>query len=558
MASSVFVITQARNVTGEPGALTLWRIGPTGVRERLPIPGAAPASRLWPHPDGTSMLLGVHDSERRGPTLLLRMGVAPLSLLPFHASAPQVQDSFLVAGFQARTESPPLLATYQPGANTWTQVPLDGGAPRSLPADGTLLHMQSLESGALVALLQSGNELRLIRYHPESPDSPASLRLPDAPGAIGRVSMSASPDGQWLAVAASAAPSTPDSATRTRVWLISPQDDVTSLEALGGLPASEVLAIASPSTLWLLSRDEASRFDYLTAWQTSESGDWKKTVEHLLPTQGDRFQMLPIAAAQEGLALSRQDELSAWTLRGTAWTRHFEHEVDCLASRGDELLAGCANQVHIIDPQTGELLREEVFDTGHVIALYTVNTSKAHVEDPDLDGLPSSDELRTLWTDPRNPDSDGDGIPDGADPAPVVASPALRLPHAISLSGRAAGKEVRGLPIAPGLGAGVGWRATLQSTEGVEWLRLFPSQGDGGNPLYLAVDPVAGRRGALPPAYIRITAEQVDAGRPLAFSPHVIEVSVSASPRRARRALWLSPVSEESTRPADTAATPAP
>jgi hypothetical protein len=414
--------------------------------------------------------------------------------------------------------------------------------------------MQSLENGALVALLQSGNDLRLIRYRPENPDSPTQQRLPDAPSVIGRVSMSASSNGQWLAIAASAAPSTPDSAARTRVWLISPQDDVTSLEALGGLPASEALAIASPSMLWLLSRDEASRFDYLTAWQASDSGDWKKTVEHLLPTQGDRFQLIPMAPAHEGVALSRQDELSAWTLQGTAWTRHFEHEVACMALRGDELLAGCANQVHVIDPQTGERLREEVFDTGQVIAIYTLDTSKAHLEDPDLDGLPSSDELRSSQTDPRKPDSDGDGIPDGADPAPVVVSPALRLPHAISLSGRAAGKEVRGLPIAPGLSAGVAWRATLQSTEGVEWLRLFPSQGDGGNPLYLAVDPVAGRRGDLPPAYIRISAEQADAGQPLAYSPHVIEVSVSASPRRARRALWLNPVSEVSAPPADTAA----
>lgn len=538
---------------GEAGALTLWRIGPTGMRERLAIPGAQPVSRLCPHPDGAAMLLAVVDSAPRAVPRLLRLGVAPLALLPFESSSPALQRPDLIAGFHQSTEGLPMIAVYQPGASGWTQQLVDAEAPRVVRVDGKLLRMLSLENGALVALSQTANELRLIRYPAGSLDEPIQQRLPDAPSPADGVFMSASPDGQWLAVAASAAPATPESSVRSRVWLISPSDDVVTLEALGRLPASEALAIAPPSTLWLLSRDEASRFDYLTAWQSNESGAWKKTVEHLLPALGEKLQMLPLPPGHEGLALSRQDELSAWTLRGTAWRRHFEHEVDCLASRGDELLAGCANQVHFLDPGNGEILREETFDTGHVIAISTVNTAEAHAEDPDLDGMPSTDELRIWRTDPRNPDSDGDGIADGADPAPLETSPALRLPHTISLSGRAAGKEVRGLPIAAGSGAGVAWRATLQSTEGGEWLRLFPLQGDGGDPLYLAVDPVAGRRGALPPAYIRITAEQLDAGRALAFSPNVIEVSVSASPRRARRALWLCPASKGPSPATDTA-----
>ena len=39
----------------------------------------------------------------------------------------------------------------------------------------------------------------------------------------------------------------------------------------------------------------------------------------------------------------------------------------------------------------------------------------AAMPDPDSDGLPTSYELRVVGTDPRRADTDGDGIPDGAE-----------------------------------------------------------------------------------------------------------------------------------------------
>ncbi|MBI2433721.1 MAG: hypothetical protein HYV26_12715 [Candidatus Hydrogenedentes bacterium] len=111
------------------------------------------------------------------------------------------------------------------------------------------------------------------------------------------------------------------------------------------------------------------------------------------------------------------------------------------------------------------------------------------MDDMDNDGLFAAEEAAG-GTSPDGADSDEDGIHDGIDPSPQLASPGLRVTPLVTLQGDAAGRELKAVSIDVGPFPNLPWEIDYDRAA-LPWLVIHPLAGRGSGVSYLGIDPAA-------------------------------------------------------------------
>ncbi len=412
------------------------------------------------------------------------------------------------------------------------------------PLSGSLLAATVMSDLKCVAVEGMGEGLRLAVYDRLGGTERVVAQLAPTPSIPGTVALAGTSDAEVVAAAVSARSVQPGETERTTVWVLSANSvlgaPVARLESLGSLLGQGALCFSGATTLWSATRTEDSHFGYLTQWcllQRSGAMVWEKSAEHILPEFPASALMIPTGAPLDGVVVAANTTLSLWTGAGVFWSRDMQQQIGALALHEATLYVGSGNVLAEVDLDSGDLRKEQPFQSGHVVALAVTDLAEMKLLDQDLDGLSDARDSE-LGCDPLVDDSDGDGIADGVDPQPVDISPRIQLPREIVFSGRAAGQELRALIPADVRGNPLRWHAAYDPQQ-LPWLRMYPAEGLSDSPLYLGIDPVEARRGPLASGVVSVEAFDAATGMEAAGSPALVQVSVSSSPHAARLVLWL-------------------
>lgn len=551
------VLTQSRGASGEAGGLTLHRLGTQDLRKvagGLPVPGAVPGPSMQVSPWGDEVWLGA-SAESGAPPQLLLFGLAPLRRLPLPAGFQEAAKGLHPKGFAqldgggmglvATTSDEPLLLALPRGATV--DDPHQGEVQR-YPMRGPVLAGTRIGRLQFAMLESLTSELRLSVLDRIGGTERIVASLSPAPARVGTVSLSGAPEGDLVAAAVSSRDLPPGEAERTGVWVL-PANSVLSapvarLEALGSLVSADALCFSGAASLWSVTRLEDSHFGYLTQWcvvHREGASAWEKSAEHILPEFPVRVAVAATGSPLDGIVVGMDDTIALWTGAGSFWEQRLPQTVGALVVDHDVIFAGVGNTVTRLRLDTGEILDSAALQSGHVVRLALADVTVAARFDQDLDGLTDAEDVAAAC-DPTVDDSDGDGIVDGLDPQPALSSPRLSVEESLVFSGRAAGHELRALLPRDWRDAPLRWQASYVP-ERLPWLRMYPSEGLSGAPLYLGIDPVEARRGDLSPGEIVLRGFDAATGVEAAGSPASVRVSVSSPPRAAREVLWILPAS---------------
>jgi hypothetical protein len=158
--------------------------------------------------------------------------------------------------------------------------------------------------------------------------------------------------------------------------------------------------------------------------------------------------------------------------------------------------------------------------------------------DPDADGVSSQDETR-MGTSPINPDTDGDGIPDGSDPEPAMPSPRLMVPHRVVFHGKAVGQEIKGFRIKSPCAKNSTWQIDYDRAS-MPWLKIHPVMGVVPRVVYMGVDPGRYLPGKAERGFLTVRMTGARSDVPAAGSPARIEVCIlPEQSSELRKILWI-------------------
>lgn len=288
---------------------------------------------------------------------------------------------------------------------------------------------------------------------------------------------------------------------------------------------------------WCITREPGRDIAYTTLVRIGTKGPEKAEqypftgirTPILLATQGDS------ASGDTLAALGERVELWPNGKRGEV-ARRFDFAISAMAWSSNGPVVSTGGTVSVLDTATLESRASLQLQSGEVIGLAEIPTNALPENDDDGDGLDLAAE-RALGSDPNNPDSDGDGIHDGADPEPARPTNTVRLPRSIVFHGEAAGQELHAYLVKPQPDADARWQIRYDA-EQLPALRLYPATNYGERPAYLGLDPQffshpAQRLGVLRVAALRSLQSLVD--------PPESETLVSIRPTSAgpSRVLWM-------------------
>ncbi|MBI3119228.1 MAG: hypothetical protein HYZ00_11105, partial [Candidatus Hydrogenedentes bacterium] len=205
-------------------------------------------------------------------------------------------------------------------------------------------------------------------------------------------------------------------------------------------------------------------------------------------------QALRLAVAPEGgdVAVALDERVEVWPagMRGDA-SFAFERPIAMLEWIPNGLLAAEGGRLHLIDPSREHLGRPRAsalqLQSGQAGLIAVLGAPL--VDDMDNDGLFAAEEAAG-GTSPDGADSDEDGIHDGIDPSPQLASPGLRVTPLVTLQGDAAGRELKAVSIDVGPFPNLPWEIDYDRAA-LPWLVIHPLAGRGSGVSYLGIDPAA-------------------------------------------------------------------
>lgn len=294
-------------------------------------------------------------------------------------------------------------------------------------------------------------------------------------------------------------------------------------------------------SFWVASVAPASGFAYVHCLERdpgSSAPAWRVAAQLPLAGAGDRVLLAP-HPEEPRLALayaSRVQVVSQETSEGQVTPFGNPVRALCWTSRHG-LLVGEGNRVHAVDPDSGETAATLRFNSGQIAVLVPLPLEAHPPEDWDGDGLDAGAERRRN-TQPRNPDSDGDGIHDGIDPEPLRPSPRLEVPLAVSFRGGQAGRAVRALMMQPRGAVASTWRLRYGEDE-APWLRIRPLAGSTNEAAYMGVDPAWLAPGSPMLAPVTVQLDGAARGYAAAESPTRVWVRVQQDSRAPRELLWI-------------------
>ncbi len=237
---------------------------------------------------------------------------------------------------------------------------------------------------------------------------------------------------------------------------------------------------------WVASVLPGTGFAYATCVRF-EGGVLAKAAEYALNGVPGSFE-LAVSPGGAAVAVAVERRLEIWPNGERAQLAvQYEDAIRVLHWDNEHLLLAEGPCLHAVNPATGEPVKTAQLEDGQVTDFVVVPERAVPQDDEDADGLSAEDERR-LGSSPASPDSDGDGLPDGSDPAPRTPTPWLETRPLVTFRGEAVGREVQCLPIAIHQGEDAVWRVSYDAAA-LPWLRLHPTSGKGPGFVYMGVDP---------------------------------------------------------------------
>ncbi len=304
-------------------------------------------------------------------------------------------------------------------------------------------------------------------------------------------------------------------------------------------PATNPVCPVDAASCWIATRAQVSDFAYVTRVRIdAEKG---VVLESQAPLTGVAAPVLlapePVGA-RLAVAMGNRFELWPEGRRAPDLCETYASSIGAMIWTSEGLFVGEAGNVHRIDLTRCATKDVIALQSGWITGLSAVAEASLPKPDTDADGLSEDDEVR-LGTDPKDPDTDHDGIPDGSDPEPTTPSPRLAIPTEISFREAAMGQEIKAFRIASSFGDTSPWRISYDRVR-MPWLVLHPLAGTGPGVVYMGVDPgrllpgIAGD-GALT---VRLGGTQPKAHA--ADSPATIRLAIQREERsQVRRILWV-------------------
>ena len=307
------------------------------------------------------------------------------------------------------------------------------------------------------------------------------------------------------------------------------------------LLSEEPLGPGHGDSLWIATRSAGAGFAYATHLKLIEN---RSELAVHVPFSGVD-QPLKLAAAPSGsaVAVAAAQRLELWPegSPGGAW-RTFKAPIGALKWSAHGIFVGEGGRIHHLDPETLDTWSTVQLQTGHVSDIRPL--PEAGGDDPDGDGLSrAAEEERGTSVD--SPDTDRDGIPDGVDPEPLVPSPRLRLPAAVTLRGEAAGIETITFSLDEYQASPVTVRYDRSA---MRWMNVRSEDLSFQRPrLILGLDPARypSTEDEWMSGVISVRLPGIRPGTHAAGSPARIAVDVAPSRGRVRRVLWVWSEREE-------------
>jgi hypothetical protein len=257
-------------------------------------------------------------------------------------------------------------------------------------------------------------------------------------------------------------------------------------------PGDKALFMSGNDTCWVSTHAPGTNFGYVTRVNLAENPP-RIELKHAFAGAGHP----PRWAASPGkgaIAVAGGRRLELWPggQPGGAVV-NFEGPVAAIEWNAQGLFLAEGNNLHQIDPNTGQALKTVDFQSGIVHDFLLLPEAIVAAPDPDGDGVRTLTEY-DLGTDPNVPDTDGDGLHDGVDPDPLSPTLALHLPRNVTFSGEAVGNELRGVRVQGPPGAGARWRASYDR-KASPWLQVSPRGGEAPDVFLVGINHAAYNNG---------------------------------------------------------------
>lgn len=322
-------------------------------------------------------------------------------------------------------------------SSTWDLdgIPIDA----TLLPDGTTLAVLCEEPGTANAYLHLRNVLSA-----EIVEDALDLRSGEGQFGSAPVALTTSPGGSHLIVLTSGY-QIQQSSGEISSWVhVLDSATLSEPEPPRSLPGTALLSEdplrpGHGDSLWIATRSAGAGFAYATHLKLIENRS--ELAVHVSFSGVDQPLKLAVAPSGSAVAVAAAERLEVWpdgSPGGAARTRTFKAPIGSLEWSAYGIFVGEGGRIYRLDPETLATWSSVQLQTGHVSEIRPL--PEAGKDDLDGDGLSRAAEV-ALGTSVDSPDTDRDGIPDGVDPEPLVPSPRLQLPAAVTLRGEAAGIE---------------------------------------------------------------------------------------------------------------------